>query len=113
MNSATRKSKAQLLVDGGDPQETLRVKNVVGYVDGQTTNPTLVAKNPGVRTIIGCFSKALARWSAKITLVDPLDEEIVFDMLSTTDESKYEKFDRQPAYLLFSRDISTVDTMAD
>jgi transaldolase len=52
MNSTTRKSKAQLLVDGGDPQETLRVKNLIGYVDGQTTNPTLVAKNPEVRTII-------------------------------------------------------------
>jgi hypothetical protein len=31
MNSATRKSKAQLLVDGGDFQETLRITNVVGY----------------------------------------------------------------------------------
>ena len=57
MNSATRKSKAQLLVDGGDPQETLRVRNVVGYVDGQTTNPTLVAKNPEVRTIISSGQK--------------------------------------------------------
>ncbi|MBV9340292.1 MAG: transaldolase [Acidobacteria bacterium] len=57
MNSATRKSKAQVLVDGGDPQETLRVKNLVGYVDGQTTNPTLVAKNPEVRTIISSGRK--------------------------------------------------------
>jgi len=37
---------------------------------------------------------------AKIDLVDPLDEELVYEMLSTTNESKYEKFDRQPAYLL-------------
>jgi hypothetical protein len=50
---------------------------------------------------------------AKITLVDPLDEEIVFDMLSTTNESKYEKFDRQPAYLLYFSDISTVNAMSD
>jgi transaldolase len=57
MNSVTRKSKAQLLVDGGDPQETLKVKNLVGYVDGQTTNPTLVAKNPEVRTIISSGRK--------------------------------------------------------
>lgn len=48
---------------------------------------------------------------AKITLVDPLDEEIVFDMLSTTDESKYEKFDRQPAYLLCFSDISAVEAV--
>jgi transaldolase len=57
MNSATRKSKAQLLVDGGDPQETLKVKSLIGYVDGQTTNPTLVAKNPEVRTIISSGRK--------------------------------------------------------
>jgi hypothetical protein len=50
---------------------------------------------------------------AKITLVDPSDEEIVFEMLSTTDESKYEKFDRQPAYLLFFKDIYSVDAVTD
>jgi hypothetical protein len=50
---------------------------------------------------------------AKITLVDPLDEEIVFDMLSTTDESKYEKFDQEPAYLLRFNEISTVETVTD
>lgn len=50
---------------------------------------------------------------AKIDLVDPFDEEIVFEMLSTTDESKYEKFDRQPAYLLCFSDISAVGAIAD
>lgn len=47
---------------------------------------------------------------AKIDLVDPVDEEIVYEMLSTTDESKYEKFDRQPAYLLRFNEISSVET---
>ncbi len=37
---------------------------------------------------------------AKIDSVDPEVGEIVYQMLSTTDESKYEKFDRQPAYLI-------------
>jgi hypothetical protein len=46
---------------------------------------------------------------AKIDLVDPVDEEIVYEMLSTTDESKYEKSDRQPAYLLHFNEVSTVD----
>ena len=50
---------------------------------------------------------------AKIDLVDPLDEEIVFEMLSTTHESKYEKFDQQPAYLLPFSDITTVNAMMD
>jgi transaldolase len=49
------------LVDGGDPQETLRVKGVVGFVDGQTTNPTLVAKNPGVRQLISSGHKFSAQ----------------------------------------------------
>jgi hypothetical protein len=50
---------------------------------------------------------------AKLSLVDPLDEEIVFDMLSTTDESKYEKFDRKPAYLLYFSDILTVNAVTN
>ncbi|MGH9738236.1 MAG: hypothetical protein ACRD4X_06565 [Candidatus Acidiferrales bacterium] len=57
MNSSARKSRAQLLVDGGDPRETLKVKNLVGYVDGQTTNPTLIAKNPEVQTMISSGRK--------------------------------------------------------
>jgi len=28
----------KILVDGGDPRETQRVKELVGFVDGQTTN---------------------------------------------------------------------------
>jgi small nuclear ribonucleoprotein (snRNP)-like protein len=50
---------------------------------------------------------------AKITLVDPMDEEIVFDMVSTTDESKYEKFDREPAYLLPFSDILSVEALGE
>ena len=49
--------KTRILVDGGDPEETLRVKNLVGFVDGQTTNPTLIAKNPEVRTMISSGRK--------------------------------------------------------
>ena len=49
---------------------------------------------------------------ARIILVDAYDEEIVFDMLSTTHASNYEKFDRQPAYLLYFSDISGVNAEA-
>ena len=45
----TKKPKTKILVDGGDPGETLRVKNLVGFVDGQTTNPSLIAKNPEIQ----------------------------------------------------------------
>lgn len=46
------RTKTKILVDGGDPEETLAVKSLVGFVDGQTTNPTLIAKNPKVRQLI-------------------------------------------------------------
>lgn len=45
----TSKPKTKILVDGGDPDETLRVKQLLGFVDGQTTNPSLIAKNPGIQ----------------------------------------------------------------
>src|SRR6516162_9745682 len=47
-----KKPKTKILVDGGDPDETLRIKKLLGFVDGQTTNPSLSAKNPEVRRLI-------------------------------------------------------------
>jgi transaldolase len=44
-----KKPKSKILVDGGDPAETARVKNLLGFVDGQTTNPSLIAKNPEIQ----------------------------------------------------------------
>jgi transaldolase len=52
--------KTRILVDGGDPQETLRMKTLLGYVDGQTTNPTLVANNPEIQRRIA-FGHKLTR----------------------------------------------------
>ena len=46
------KPETKILVDGGDPNETLRVKNLLGFVDGQTTNPSLIAKNPEIQQLI-------------------------------------------------------------
>jgi transaldolase len=45
----TKKTKTKILVDGGDPDETLKVKKFLGFVDGQTTNPSLIAKNPEIQ----------------------------------------------------------------
>ena len=45
----TNKPKTKILVDGGDPDETSRVKKLLGFVDGQTTNPSLIAKNPEIQ----------------------------------------------------------------
>ncbi len=48
----TNKPKTKILVDGGDPNETLRIRSLIGFVDGQTTNPSLIAKNPEIQRLI-------------------------------------------------------------
>src|SRR5260370_41285169 len=48
-NMLANKPKTKILVDGGDPEETLRVKDLIGFVDGQTTNPSLIPKNQEIR----------------------------------------------------------------
>ena len=57
MNEFTPRTNTKILVDGGDREETAQVKRLVGYVDGQTTNPTLVAKNPEVRRLVSSGQK--------------------------------------------------------
>src|SRR5215467_1062547 len=49
--------KTKILVDGGDPQETRRTKELLGFVDGQTTNPSLIAKNPHIKELIASGHK--------------------------------------------------------
>jgi transaldolase len=51
------RSKTRILVDGGDPDETLRLKSLIGFIDGQTTNPSLIAKNPEVQQRIAAGHK--------------------------------------------------------
>lgn len=38
--------KTKIFLDGGDPAETRAVIERLGFLDGQTTNPTLIVKNP-------------------------------------------------------------------
>jgi len=47
----------KILLDGGDPDETKHVKDMLGFLDGQTTNPTYVAKNPGIQKRIASGRK--------------------------------------------------------
>lgn len=52
-----QRPKTKILVDGGDPEETLRVKKLLGFVDGQTTNPSLIAKNPRIKQLVAAGHK--------------------------------------------------------
>jgi transaldolase len=53
--------KTKILVDGGDPEETRRAKELLGFVDGQTTNPSLIAKNPEIKELVASGHKLSSR----------------------------------------------------
>lgn len=38
----------KIFLDGGDPEETKEIQKLLGFLDGQTTNPTLVSKSPQI-----------------------------------------------------------------
>src|SRR5665213_2231632 len=38
--------KTKIFLDSGDPAETRQILSLLGFLDGQTTNPTLVSRNP-------------------------------------------------------------------
>jgi transaldolase len=69
--------KTKLLLDGGDPEETARIRNRLGFLDGQTTNPTFVAKNPEVQQMISSGRKLTAQeqkeeYKAIVQRISPL-----------------------------------------
>jgi transaldolase len=41
--------KTRIFLDGGNPDETRETIALLGFLDGQTTNPTLISKNPEVK----------------------------------------------------------------
>ncbi len=43
--------KTQIFLDSGDPAETKILFEKLGFLDGQTTNPSLVAKNPEIQKL--------------------------------------------------------------
>jgi transaldolase len=41
--------KTRIFLDGGNQEETEQITKLLGFLDGQTTNPTLISKNPEAR----------------------------------------------------------------
>jgi transaldolase len=41
--------KTKIFLDSGDPGETKTIIEMLGFLDGQTTNPSLIAQNPQVK----------------------------------------------------------------
>ncbi|MDD5170701.1 MAG: transaldolase family protein [Syntrophales bacterium] len=44
-----QKLATKIFLDGGNPAETAELIKTLGFLDGQTTNPTLISKNPEIR----------------------------------------------------------------
>lgn len=52
--------KTKIFLDSGDPHQTRKAIKLLGFLDGQTTNPTLISKNPEVKSRLekgGKFTK--------------------------------------------------------
>jgi transaldolase len=52
--------KTRVFLDSGNPADTKKAIELLGFLDGQTTNPSLVAKNPDIKPILeekGGFTK--------------------------------------------------------
>jgi len=49
VNMRPQNLKTKIFLDSGDPAETKEIINLLGFLDGQTTNPTLISKNPYAR----------------------------------------------------------------
>lgn len=97
--SVKARLKTKILVDGGDPEETRRVKDLLGFVDGQTTNPSLIAKNPEIRQLVASGHRLTPEQEAEeyrkiVRQISPLvgDGGVsieVFADLSTTAEDMF------------------------
>lgn len=89
--------KTRIFLDGGDPGETKEALGRLGFLDGQTTNPTLISRNPEARQrlaqgkkfsreevltfyrgVIGTLSSLLPRGSVSI--------EVYADAATSADE---------------------------
>lgn len=91
-----KRPATKILVDGGDPQETARIRELLGFVDGQTTNPSLIAKNPEVRQLVESGhalseEQEAAEYRKIVQIISPLVGDAgvsieVFADLSTTAE---------------------------
>lgn len=65
--------KSKIFLDSGDPKETRATLELLGFLDGQTTNPSLVAKNPlamgkqfNSSEILGFYKNVVSEVSALI-----------------------------------------------
>jgi transaldolase len=88
--------KTRIFLDGADPAETRTVLDALGFLDGQTTNPSLLAKNPEAaahkapghkfsRTTIYDFYKDLCRTLSAMLPEGSISIEVYADAATTAE----------------------------
>jgi transaldolase len=99
--SSMIRPKTKILVDGGDPQETRQAKELLGFVDGQTTNPSLIAKNPHIKELIASGHKLSNReemdeYKKIVQTISPLvgDAGVSIEVFSDQSTTANEMFDQ-------------------
>ncbi len=50
---------------------------------------------------------------ARVRFVSDSNQDLIFDLISTTKESQYEKHDEQPVYRIDFKDIESVEAVID
>ena len=50
---------------------------------------------------------------ARVHAISDEDQDVIYDLISTTKPSQYEKHDEQPAYLIAFEDIVQVESFQD
>jgi transaldolase len=96
-NQKHTRPATKILVDGGNPEDTKEIRKLLGYVDGQTTNPSLIAKNPNVARLVKSGQKLTQSQEADeyrkiVETISPLvgdagvSIEVFADLNTTADE---------------------------
>lgn len=87
----------RIFLDSGDPNDTKEILDLLGFIDGQTTNPSLIAKNPAMQEKMA-GGEALSSDEVKAFYKDVIQEiagyipgksvsiEVYADANTTTDE---------------------------
>lgn len=82
----------RIFLDSGDPSETREVLSLLGFLDGQTTNPSLIAKNPVTagkkftQTELLKFYRAVVEEISLLIPEGSVSIEVYADALTTADE---------------------------
>jgi transaldolase len=52
MNNVFKNTQTKIFLDSGDPTETVQTLELLRFLDGQTTNPSLIAKSPEIQEML-------------------------------------------------------------